>query len=150
MLMRRVTGWIMVANGKECRIFTRDSVTGKLEIVKEITTQDSRLDDKEIGADKPGRVFESANKMRHSMEPRISFHTQAHQKFAKEIANFLNHAALQDRFHALTIVASSPLLGEVRTFLSDHVLERTVTQINKDLTHIPPQDLLSHLYRKTG
>ncbi len=150
MIQRKVEGWILVANGKECRIFTRNFTTGVLDIVEEFHSEESRPHDRDIRANRPGRVFESAQPMRHAMEPKIRFDDQVRQGFAREIAEFLNEAALQDRFHALTIAMSLPMLGEFRPYVSAHVQEKIVIQVNKDLTHIPPHELPEYLYQKAG
>jgi protein required for attachment to host cells len=149
-LKRRVEGWILVANGRECRIYTRNHMTGKLDIVKTFGNEESRLHNREMGVDKPGRVFDSVGTMRHAMEPKIFFTRQARQDFARKIAEFLEEAAQNDRFHALSVAASASFLGELRGYFSDAVQEKIVIQVNKDLTNVPPQDLLSHLYQKAG
>lgn len=150
MLTRKVTGWILVANSTLCRIFTRNMLTGKLDIVREFISEDGRLLSRSIGTDKPGRTFDSAGEGRHAMEPKTTFHHQAREAFARKIADFLNEAVLKDSFHALTIAASTRFLGAIRPFLNQQVQDNIVTQINKDLTHIPPQELVSHLYQKAG
>lgn len=150
MIQRKVTGWVLVANGSECRIYARNSLTGKLDIVREFSSEESRLQTREIGEDKPGRAFDSVGGMRHAMEPREDFHKQARRIFAREIAEFLNAASLQDHFHALSIASSATFLGELRMLMDSHVQEKIVMELNKDLTHVPTHDLLSHLYKKAG
>lgn len=150
MIQRKVTGWVLVANGSECRIYARNSLTGKLDTVSKFTSEESRLRTREIGEDRPGRTFESVGGMRHAMEPKDDSHKQARRLFAREIAEFLNDASLQDHFHALSIAASAPFLGELRVLMDSHVQEKIVMELNKDLTHVPTHDLLLHLYKKAG
>ena len=138
------TTWLVVADGRRARIFSaRAGDTGLTELHDLIG--DDRAT-REIGTDKPGRAMESAGtSTRHAMEPRVDWHRQAKQQFAREVAQLVNEASQKGGYDRLVVVAPPEALGDLRKALGKHALDRLGAEIDKDLTHFAPHELINHL-----
>jgi protein required for attachment to host cells len=136
--------WLVVANSSLARIFKIE----KKHELKEIATlehPESRLHNLDLVSDKPGRDFESAGIGRHSLEPKVLPKRQEFAIFAKTIANYLESAHQQGEFETLYLAASPSLLGLLRQALSPHIAKLIKGESDKDMTHLPPQQIPAHL-----
>ncbi len=137
------TTWLVVADGRRARIFSaRAGDTGLTELHDLIGDDRATRD---IGTDRPGRTQESANSGRHAMAPRVDWHRQAKQQFAREVADKINATGLKGGFDRLVVVAPPKALGDLRKVLNKHALDRLGAEIDKDLTHFTPHELINHL-----
>jgi len=111
-----VTTWILVADGAKARLLERIGANAPLTpaSAKCFSDPEARAPTRDIGADRPGRVQESANAARHAMEPRVDWHRYAKEQFAKSVAGALEEAALQKKYEALILVAPPQALGDLR------------------------------------
>lgn len=100
---------------------------------------------REIGADKPGRAFESADGSRHAMEPRVDWHRFEKSQFARKMADVLERAATRQAFDRLVLVAPPQTLGDLRAALGRQARDRLSGELNKDLTQVAIHDLPAHL-----
>ena len=147
MPIKPVTTWVLVADGAKARLLERIGVNAPLIPVpgKEFSEPESRTPTRDIGADRPGRVRESANTARHAMEPRVDWHRYAKEQFAKSVAGALEEAALQKKYEALILVAPPQALGDLRSALGQHARRLVAGEIAKDLTNLPDHELPAHL-----
>lgn len=131
MPIKPVTTWVLVADGAKARLLERIGVNAPLTPVpgKEFSESEARTPTRDIGADRPGRVQESANTARHAMEPRVDWHRYAKEQFAKSVAGALEQAALQKKYEAL----------------GQHARSLVADEIAKDLTNLPEHELPAHL-----
>jgi protein required for attachment to host cells len=100
---------------------------------------------RELGTDKPGRTFESADGSRHSLEQRVDWHRAEKHQFARKMAGFLERAACRRAFERLVLVAPPQALGDLRAALGRRARERLSGEPNKDLTNVALHDLPNHL-----
>lgn len=143
------TTWILVADGAKARILRRSGRFGPLAPVagEWFTEPDARRPTRDIGADRPGRVQESATTARHAMEPRVDWHRFAKTQFARSVANALETAALAGKYDSLILVAPPQALGDLRGALGRRARTLVEAEIGKDLTNLPDHDLPAHLDR---
>ena len=142
-MAKHETTWLVVADGRRARIFSaRSGDTGLTELHDLIG--DDRMT-RDIGTDRPGRGQERAQGVRHGIEPRIDWHRQAKQQFAKQVSELVNEAGLKGGFDHLIVVAPAEALGDIRKGLSRHATDRLKSEIEKDLTHFAPHELVNHL-----
>lgn len=145
MLFKKITTWVLVADGARAHIVeTRGPGTG-LTPVTERESEAGRTPTRELGTDKPGRAFESADSARHGMEPRVDWQRFEKTQFAKAMARILDDAAEHRRFDALVLVAPPRTLGDLRKALGHAASDRIVAELGKDLTHVPLHDLPERL-----
>lgn len=145
-LKSKVT-WVLVADGAKARILERKSATGPLVPVSNqcFAEAEAREATRDLGADRPGRVQESANTARHSMEPRVDWHRFAKEQFARRVADALEKSALAHRFDSLLIVAPPQALGDLRGAMGSHTKALVESEVGKDLTGLADHEIGAHL-----
>ena len=148
------TTWILIADGARARLLGQDRKSRTFKPTFEQEFFGIRAQSRELASDRPGRAFDSAGRGqvgdaashgRHGMEPSTDPHRQAEYEFARELSEHLEKAANEHRFDRLVLVAAPRILGDLRALLPKTVQERTVAEVNKDLTKIPTRDLGKHL-----
>lgn len=144
---KSLTTWVLVADGAKARLLERIGAKAMLTPASDkcFCDTEARIPTRDLGADRPGRVHESASVLRHSMEPRVDWHRYAKEQFAKSVADALEEAALAKKYEALILVAPPQTLGDLRSALGKHAKALIAGEIAKDLTNLPDQDLPAHL-----
>lgn len=134
--------WVVVANSSNARILKIISPTVLEEIIT-LEHPESRLYNRDLSSDKPGRDFESTRSgTRHSLEPQHTPKEVEFIVFAKEIAHFLTDAKNRNAFSHLYLVASPSMLGLLRKEFNDSVSKSLVKEVSKDLTHSSDEEIL--------
>ncbi len=136
--------WLVVANSSLAHIYKLEN-DQTLASVQHLEHPESRLHDRDLVTDKPGRAFDSTGANRHSVEPPISPKRQEFIVFAKQISHFIEAARLEGKFKNLYIAASPNILGLIRENLPQASAQSIKGEIDKDLTHIKPAEIASHL-----
>lgn len=134
--------WVVVANSCIARIYKKDFNT--LSQIEVFEHPEGRLHNRDLVSDKPGRDFESVGSARHSMEPR---HTPKENEaiiFVKELSNYLQKARNKGEFDRLYIAASPSILGLIRQNLDNSTAKLVEIELDKDLTQLKPEELISH------
>jgi len=144
---RASTTWIVVADGAKARILERQGVHGTLAPASDrcFAEAEARQPTRDVGADRPGRVHESADTTRHAMEPRVDWHRFAKEQFARDVAAALEKAALDRLYGNLILVAPPRTLGDLRQALGSHARSLVAGEVPKDLTNLPDHELPAHL-----
>ncbi len=139
--------WVLVADGAKARILERRSATGPLVPAPGqcFAEAEARKSTRDIGADRPGRVQESANAARHSMEPRVDWHRFAKEQFARKVADALEQAAMAHKFDSLLIVAPPQALGDLRAAMGSRARALVESEVGKDLTGFADHEIRAHL-----
>lgn len=133
--MKPTHTWILVADAGRARIFANHGVGKGLSEVTEGEQVNPLPKTREIGSDKPGRSFDSAGEGRHAMAPRVDWHEQAKEEFARDLANWLKAAHQANAFDRLILAAPPKTLGDLRAHLDPQVAKQVRAEIDKDLTN---------------
>ena len=128
--------WVLVADANRARYFETDSPTGDLRETTDMVHPESRLHERAIRTDKPGRAFDRSGQGRHALSERESIREQSAIAFAIEIADHLDNARTKHSFDRLIVVAPPKFLGELRERLDDNVRDLITLELDKDLAHI--------------
>ncbi|MBM3566223.1 MAG: host attachment protein [Alphaproteobacteria bacterium] len=137
--------WILVADGARALVVVND---GPGKGLKTVPGREIKIDlppTREIGTGKPGRVQESVGGARHAIVPHADWHEQRKQDFARAVAKKMDADAARGRFDRLILVAPPAALGNIRAALKPATRKLVAAEINKDLTHLPVDQLGSHL-----
>ena len=140
-----IRSWVLIADGARARILVNEGRGSGLEPVPGKDFNATHAATRVLGADKPGRVFESADSARHAMAPRVDWHEYEKHLFARMIAADLDKAAERRAFDRLVLVAPPKSLGELRAALGAETRKKVTAELAKDLTSIPDHDLAPHL-----
>ncbi|KJZ08764.1 MULTISPECIES: host attachment protein [Halomonas] len=126
------TTYIVVADASRARIFTR---TGrKLNEVESLVHAEGRLHEGDLVTDKGGDVHESsATASRQAGGEEVA--TQHHEViFAREVADRLYRARVDNSMEKLIMVAPPRFLGHLRDKLDAPTAKLVIHSLSKDLT----------------
>lgn len=137
--------WILIADASRARVLLYRGPEHKLETVEGMTLAFDHKRAREIGADKPGRSFESVGATRHAVSPHSDLERIEEKRFAHEIAERLDKEAERASFERLVLVAPPTMLGDLRQALSARLAALVSATLDKDLTKTPEAKLGKHL-----
>ena len=126
-MKRSPKAWFVVADGARARILARRP-DGSLATVCEVDAATAHSRARDLGSDRPGRAHESTGAVRHAVEPPSDPHDKAKHDFAHLLAEQVNEAAARDEFVALSLVAPSPILAEIKGHLARPILRKLNAQ----------------------
>lgn len=136
--------WLVVANSSLARIFKLEKKAALVEVAQ-FEHPESRLHIRDLVSDKAGRTNESIGFTRHQYEPRHSPKQIEFDFFAKSLAQYLEESRNKGEFGRLYIAASPTLLGLLRQALHPSTLKLLAGEVDKDMTHMRPDEILTHL-----
>jgi protein required for attachment to host cells len=143
--MRKTTSWILIADGARAR-FLENHGPGTGLAPAPVPPQETRLHaDREIYADRPGRVQESVGGAHHAVSRRVDWHRFEKEQFAERLARLLDEAAGAKRFDRLVLVAPPRTLGDLRAALAPATRAKVDGELDKDLTPLADHELPAHL-----
>lgn len=132
--------WVIAANSSVAKIYRADGVK-KFTEVTVLEHPDSRLQSHELVSDQPGRSFESVGTARHAMEPPTSPQKQEFINFAKELANFIDHARASGKISHFYLAANPSFLGLLRSNLTSATLNILSEEVAKDVVNQGPEEI---------
>ncbi len=109
--------WILVAHRGGARLFENKGPGKGLNLLHDIPHPAGRLKNKEIGADKPGRSFDSRGQSRHSLSTEQEPTAHVTEQFAKQLSTMLDDGRRQQLYGKLVLVAEPRFLGSLRARL---------------------------------
>ena len=136
--------WILIADSSRARIFTADTPSSPLQEREDFSHAESRLHDREITADLPGRIKESGMGG-HAFEQKTDPKKQEAINFARSLAHRLEAARNANELEQLLIVAEPSFLGLLRDELPEQVKKLVCFELDKDITVHSVADIREHL-----
>ncbi|MGI9403845.1 MAG: host attachment protein [Hyphomicrobium sp.] len=143
--MKLTTTWILIADGARARIFANLGPGKGITPVEGGVLKTDHAPSRELASDRPGRTFESADVMRHAIDPAQDPHRELKRAFAVRLAALLDERLARNAFDRLVLVAPPVTLGDLRAALSKPVKERVSAELDNDLTNTPVDELPKHL-----
>ena len=125
--------YVLVADSAIARIFEAATPLGALSELEVLTHPESRLHERDLVSDLPGRSFDSMGAGRHGMEVSVRPKQQEALDFAGEVAHRLEEAHARHHFTHLLLVAAPEFLGLLRGKLSAQVRDRVTHEVAKNL-----------------
>lgn len=138
------TTWILAADGNQARLLKGvnllkdDPQNPEQEVFR---WEPKKAQD--IMADKPGRSHSSVGAGRSAMEYSSDPVREEQQKFTAEIASRIDDYAAEGAFDRLVVCAAPQTLGDLRSRLSDKARTLTTAEIDRNLSNLPTQKLIS-------
>lgn len=124
--------WVLIANGERARCFERNAQDHALAELADFIHPHLSLGGTASGGDLTGAAGKGHGRSGHAgtqFEPHTEAQDKAQASFARQLADYLNEGATTQRYDALVLIASSPMLGELKPCLNQaaqNALERTV------------------------
>ena len=137
--------WILVAHRGGARLFENRGPGKGLSLLHDIPHPEGRLKNKDIGADKPGRSFDSRGQGRHALGKEQEPTEHVAEQFAKHLSAMLDDGRSRQRYTKLVLVAEPRFLGNLRAALSIPTAALITATLDKDLGGVEPHDMPGHL-----
>ena len=128
--------WILTANGSIARIWGRDAADEPLTSIETINNPDGRLKGSELARDRPGHEASDKSSSAARFEPRTDPHRKVQQRFARDVAKYLDEALIANPFQELWLLASNPFFGELKFMLSPAVAKHLTFTHDSDYTSL--------------
>ncbi|CUH75641.1 host attachment protein [Tropicibacter naphthalenivorans] len=132
--------WVLVADGEKA-LFLRnigDATDMNLEVVKKDTQDNPKAQD--WAANRPGRMHDNGPGQKSAVDD-TDWHELEKERFAKDLGEYLYKQAHKGAFDDLVIVASRPVLSELRNSLHKEVQDKILFDVAKVLTNQPIDEL---------
>lgn len=141
--------WIVLADSSRARIFLADHDLERARLLRELDHPESRLKPSELTTGMKGstgpREARSLHGHRPSTDPQTGPHQVELEKFAREIAQELEHGRVQGAYEELIVAAPPQFLGLIRRYMKVDV-ERTVrARISKNLVRTEERDVAERI-----
>ncbi|SEM00577.1 Protein required for attachment to host cells [Roseovarius tolerans] len=128
--------WVLIADGEKA-LFLRNSLDASspaLDVVRK--DEQENPSDYDQSANRPGRKRDTGVGQSSAMDD-TDWHELAKERFAHELGDILYKYAHRGAFERIILVATPPVLGDLRQALHKEVQAKVVAEIPKDLTHHP-------------
>lgn len=129
--------WILIANAERARCFDRDPTDHSLAELADFVHPHTSLTGEAGGGDLTGAAGKGHGRTGHAgtqFEPRTDAHSKERGSFARQLADYLNDGVAAQRCKALVLIATSPMLGELRPCLSSAAEKLVRSSVTSDLT----------------
>jgi protein required for attachment to host cells len=129
----------MVANAARARLFERDPDNGALRELASFVHPASRVKAGALDSDRPGHV--AKGQASTGLEPRTTALHREQEHFARELAQYVESAARDNRLQGWALVASNPFLGRLLGVLDESARALLREHAERDLTAYSGRDL---------
>lgn len=140
------TEWILIANAATARLLRREHGQ-PLAALASFAHPAGRLQSALLGADRSGREPAGRGRGGAAFAPRLDAQRKEHLQFARELADYLEHAAADARYDTVTLVAGDPFLGRLKEALGAATRRRLADCVALDLTHVGSAELEARIRR---
>jgi protein required for attachment to host cells len=95
-----------------------------------------------LRSDRPGHVEGTGHGLGSaSFLPRTDPREREHERFSRAVAQTVNDGVAQGHCAGLTLVASDPFLGQIKSHLSAQATKLLLRTVSSDYTSVPDSDL---------
>ena len=136
--------WVLVANAERARCFQRDSTSHALTELSDFVHPHASLAGEAQGGALTGAAGKGHGRTGHAgtqFEPHTPAQAKERDSFARQLADYLNEGVAAKRCNGLVLIASSPMLGELRPCLSPATQKVVQSAVVGDLTRYEGPEL---------
>ncbi len=130
--------WVVVANASRAQVFAADILFATLESVEDRIHPSSRMRDQELVSSAPGRSYASPGGQPTALDRHTDPHEVEVERFAREVADLLDHGRKTDRYERLVLVAPPKFLGLLRDAIDADTARAVVGSIARDWSASKP------------
>jgi len=138
--------WIVVANASRARVLEESDRPGRYVHIADLVHPQSRQKGSALADDRPGHAHaEGSGQAGTSYVRHTDPREREHDRFAREVAERIDHGVAAHRCAGLTLVASSPFLGRLKAHLGGQAVKAIVRSIDADYTTLTERELAERL-----
>lgn len=141
--------WVVVADGRKALLLENEGDETLLNLKTREVREYEDSPNRELNADRPGRVHQSASVARSSVE-QTDRHFEAEKTFIAELSERLSELLASGGAKTFLIVAPARVLGLIRKDYSASVRAAIKGEIDHDLTHLPLYEIENRLLSGGG
>lgn len=135
--------WIVVASSAEARIYERES-RSKINLVHKMLHSESKAKGNTLASDRSGQYL-SHGDGHGAFNERTDPKAYEGERFAHELANYLDQARNENKYRSLIIVAAPHFHGLLNGCLNPHVSDLVDTHLEKDFINLKDDEIASRL-----
>lgn len=139
--------WILIANSTRARLLQKERNERVTELEDFVHPQ-GRMKVSDLVDDRAGHESTDRSYGGASYQPRTGVKQKEHQRFARELADFLERQAQSGSYRSLALFASSPFLGELKAELGTATSKLLSGSHDLDLTSVGVAELGPRLARE--
>ena len=139
------TTWILLADRSEAKILSHAGGHAALTLVESFEHPEGRKHDRDIEADKPGRVFEKGGVGRHAVGSEELPHERLAHMFAKKLAERLEAGRQAHAFDRLVLAAEPKFLGLLRHELDATTAKLVTAELHRHMLGLRDGDVATEL-----
>lgn len=140
----RTGTWIAVCDGAKALFLRNEGDHVHLNLKTEKTINQPAPPARDLGVDRPGRVYESVGASRSAAEE-TDWHEAAEADFLKSVAEEMSGIEKADADARFILVAPPKALGLLRDMMTGPVQKAVQAEIAKDLVKMPVHEIESYL-----
>ena len=145
--------YIVIADAHRARCFERRSEKAPLIELADFLSPHIALTGSHLIGDLTGAAGKGHGRTGHSgaqFERHIEVPDKERGDFAQQLADYLNEAVMQRRCKSLALIATSPMLGDLRPRLVPSAARAVKHTVAKDLTHYTGPELTRRVSHALG
>jgi protein required for attachment to host cells len=136
------THWLVVANAARARVLEQTDAAGVYKPVADLVHPQSRQKGVALASDRPGHAHAEGHGLAGtSYAPHTDPREREHDRFAREVAAAVNDGVAQDRCAGITLVASDPFLGHLKSHLGIQARKLLLRTVAADYTTLRDDEL---------
>ena len=132
--------WILIANATRARLLEQET-KDKVKELKSFEHPQSRSRASELGTERSGYQRTDRSFGAASFQPRTDARQKEHLLFARELAHYLEREAQLGTCGSISLLASSPFLGELKAELGSATRRLLGVTRDVDLTMVGKAEL---------
>jgi protein required for attachment to host cells len=134
-------GWVIVGDGRKALFLRNDGdvLQPSLTVASTLVAPDNPATAAQ-GTDRPGRAFNSTDTRRSGVE-QTDWHRLAEAQFARDVAAAVDRLCVDESVDWLALVAPPRTLAELRGHLGGKARDAVRTEVPKELTKHPLQEI---------
>jgi protein required for attachment to host cells len=137
--------FVLVGDGSKA-LFLRNAGDEKFPNLKtERVFVDDNPPTHEQGTDRPGRSFQRTTANYRSSMEQTDWHDLEKHRFAERVAGAMEKLVRERKPAALVVAAPPRTLADLRGAFHKDVKSRIIAEIDKDLTHLPIDEIEKHI-----
>lgn len=134
---------VLVADGSKALLLRNTGTTLNLAFeVEETINAPENAPTREQGSDRPGRTASGSHR---SNLGQIDLHRQTEERFLATVVKTAEAVWGDSNVTEIYIVAPPKALASIRKFLPDLLSKKIVAEYDKDIVHLPMDQLQTHL-----
>jgi protein required for attachment to host cells len=137
--------WVVVCDGRKVVILENKGDAAHPDLHTLDATEIKDPPTSAIGADRPGRVYQSVGQSRSAVE-QTDWHDREEDAFLHAVAARLDAALAAGEVKSIVLVAPPRALGMIRKAYGPRLKEAIAAEIDKDLVAHPVHDIEKHLF----